>query len=83
MTNMWEKIDEDGRRRKGRPKQRWMDTLDSIYVDLLGRDRCMEEMLGEGTVALRRCITRLCGGNLSDTLTPHRSGKMWWKNKIT
>ena len=31
---MWEESDEDGRSRKGNPKQGSMDTLNSVNVDL-------------------------------------------------
>ena len=49
------------RRRKGRPKGNWMD---SVNVDL-GRRDCR----------VSRCKTGLYGGKLSNKFTPHRSGK--------
>ena len=53
------RTDVEGRRRKGIPRRRWMD---SVNVDL------REKGLSEG----ERHKTWLCGGNLSDTPTPHR-----------
>ena len=62
MKNMWGKIDKDGRRRKGRQKRKWMD---SVNVDLLGRRDCRG----------RRHKTGMGACYLSETSTPHRSGK--------
>ena len=55
------RIDVEGRRRKGRPKRRWMDSVNVV----------MREKGCRG----KRCNTGLCGGNLSDSSTHMEVGK--------